>query len=123
MRANLVFHRIPEIINEDAPDSDQYTKVKHQVATYISEHLELDKETVLNTIVRAHRSRQKKHVLPRKTPRSIFVKFDRDDTAAMYLQKFIKINISKGRPEHFVEQQFTKELQERRNKHINKERT
>ena len=60
MRANLVFHRIPEIINEDASDFDQYTEVKHQVATYISEHLELDKETVLSTIVRAHRSRQKK---------------------------------------------------------------
>ena len=110
MRCNLVFLGLEE------------TETRGQVATkdIVSEfifnnlHKETDNVTlqgIKQTIVRAHRGKPTSG--ERKRPRAIYVKFNRDDTAAMVLQQSIKMKASSSgvsvRPQH------TKSLQDRIN--------
>ena len=122
MRSNLVFHNIPDTGDYSTVlgnVNDNYNNVKSLIAKYIHTNLEMDYDYVEKSIVRAHRSRPKATLSPNSTkPLPIFVKFARDDIAAEYLRRFIQINISNGRSgeHHRVEQQYTKDLQDRRRK-------
>ena len=118
MRSNLVFHGLPETEEENKGnnenDNNNYDQTKEIVAKYVSQHLGKDFNVVANTIVRAHRSRRKSNNASNTKPRPIFVKFNRDDIAADFLNGFIRVNIAQKKSVHRVEQQFTKELQDRR---------
>ena len=112
MRGNLVFYGL----NEE--ETEHYSS-KDIISNYIFNHLydqhdNITLQTVHNTVVRAHRAKRNPSRDPRKNgPRPIFVKFDRDDTAANYLQKSIKREIGKGGGGVRIKKQFTKKLQAR----------
>ena len=111
MRGNLVFFGLPETETETFGTKSLvadfiYTELYQKSST-------ISQESISGTIVRAHRGRRDpKH--EKKGPRPIYVKFNRDDTAAVYLRQSIIRNVSKNGVR--VKQQFTKALQERRDK-------
>ena len=110
MRGNLVIHGIQESENNDNPQTKVTTC--DLVANFLVTHLDAPShEAAKAQVVRAHRSA--KNNRQRNTPRPIFIKFDRDDTAEMYLSASIrKRTINNG---FKVQKQFTKPLQDRIN--------
>ena len=112
MRGNLVIHGIPENENNDPQNK---VTTHDLVANFLVTQLGApSQEAAKAQLVRAHRSAKKNNNnRQRTTPRPIFIKFDRDDTAENYLRTSInKKTINKG---FKVQKQFTKPLQERRN--------
>ena len=104
MRGNLVFFGLAEEENDNFNSRDL-------VADFIFENLYVETDnitinTIHKSIVRAHRGKFRPE---KKGPRPIYVKFDRDDTAATYLRKSIASKLDGVR----VKPQFTKSLQER----------
>lgn len=109
MRSNLVFLGLQET------EARGQSTTKDIVSDFIFNklHKETDDvtlEAINRTIVRAHRG---KSTGDRKKPRPIYVKFNRDDTAAVLLQQSRKMKVSGNgvsvRPQH------TKPLQDRVN--------
>ena len=110
MRGNLIFYAIPEIETEG-------TTTKDLLADFLVYHLGVpNRERALTYLVRVHRSRRNNNEgeQQQNKARPIYVKFSRDDTAEFFLRASITEKVtSKG---FKVTKQFTKELQERRNK-------
>ena len=116
MRGNLVFYGLEE---SESDDPRNRTTTQDIVASFLVDYLDAPSiDSAKLEIVRAHRSA--KNNRERTTPRPIFVKFARDDTAERYLRAS---NRNKVTDEGYkVSQQFTKRLQERRNEAMHERR-
>lgn len=92
---------------------------KDIIANFLTDYLDAPSfDSAKLHIVRAHRSA--KNNRERTTPRPIFVKFDRDDTAERFLSASIQNKVTDEG--YKVSQQFTKRLQARRNEAMQERR-